>query len=171
MPLADKKELLDHLVSQYQFSENTKTLVFVHSDLVMRKEDTIDEEVLLAAQGYLSQHSSESPCLVTNPIQLNEVLQCMEAHNQALMPDSASSSHPSLRDIQLVALGHYCAGLEPFNAYRFVNTIVENDYVDEFEDHKYFAGILNRYEFITKFRALGCITARFKEAPDYSEQI
>lgn len=167
--IQNKTELLGNLISKFRLVKDTRTIVFVHSDLLMPKEDQIDEEVLLAVSGYLNQHSAESPCLVTNPIQLDEVLQQIQSYNEQIKASTVSSLDSSPQNIQLVALGHYCAGLEAFNAYRFVNTIVQDDYVDDFEDHKYFANILNRYEFITKFRALGCVTAKFKETPDYSE--
>lgn len=153
--LEEKKSMLAHLLDQYKISSDTKMVLFAHADLKLPGADTIDEEVLLALSGYLEQHKKENPCLVTTPRQLQEVLEVL----------AANSPH----SIKLVALGHYCAGLETVNAYKFVNSIAVSDYLDDFVDHLYFATILNNYEFISKFRALGCITARFKENPDYKK--
>lgn len=153
--LVEKKEMLGKLLAQYKVSSDTKMVLFAYADLNLPGTDPIDEEVLLALSGYLKQHTKENPCLVTTPKQLREVLGRLAAYNA--------------QGIKLVALGHYCAGLEIVNAYKFVNSIAVSDYIDDFADHLYFATILNKYEFIAKFRALGCVTARLKENPDYKK--
>lgn len=155
IPLEAKKEMLESLLAHYKVSPATKMVLFGYADLNLPGADPIDEEVLLALTGYLKQHTTENPCLVTTQEQLQEALDMLATHEA--------------HGIKLVALGHYCAGLEIANAYKFVNSIAINDYIDDFSDHLYFAHILNKYEFITKFRALGCVTARFKEHPDYKK--
>ena len=131
IPVVEKKAMLVKLLAQYKVSSDTKMVLFAHADLNLPGTDPIDEEVLLALSGYLKQHTKENPCLVTTPGQLQEVLEVL----------AANKAH----GIKLVALGHYCAGLEIANAYKFVNSIAASDYLDDFADHLYFATILNNH--------------------------
>lgn len=158
-----KNEMIQHynILSGGSEYSDLKKLYMLNSDTQLLfyasalGPDTSGKDIYHVSKLYLEQHKQKNPCFVTSVMELESALDYLHENQQT--------------KLELVTCGHYDPTADqwwydnnelPWSAYFYTEMKIEKA---SMASVTYFSGLINKYSFITKYRAIGCRTAQLKE--------